>query len=312
MRLAIRRLCMGGAIVLLATAVLGVMVHVSIKDRVPVVSAFFYATPLVVSGLLALGAGGLFLKAGTHRIGGLAAILGVLLLICWLRTVHYRNGQSRQTGSTRVMMWNVARPKGQWDGLRLAVSEHHPDLLGLVESGDLDEKPQAFWRTNFADYDVRCPGGGIVLLARGKIIRSGRATIGDRSRIAYFDVALSSRTVRAIVVDVDSNPLMNRRPVIEDVLRVARCEDGTPTFILGDFNTPNDSVWFDPLRHDFKHAFEAAGSGMFVTWPTYFPVLAIDHIWVPRSMQVVDAFLDSSPASDHRMMIADVLIATQG
>jgi endonuclease/exonuclease/phosphatase (EEP) superfamily protein YafD len=105
-------------------------------------------------------------------------------------------------------------------------------------------------------------------------------------------------------VDVGANPLRPRGRAFEplDAL-LARVK---PDLVLGDFNTPRDSVFFEAWRSaGYRHAFEAAGNGTDLTWPMPLPVLSLDHVWsgprlAPRSCRHVGSW-----ASDHRAVVAE-------
>ena len=102
------------------------------------------------------------------------------------------------------------------------------------------------------------------------------------------------------------------REVVERVFELARETPDLPTIVMGDFNTPIDSVWFDGARDDFTHAFEQAGRGMLTTWPAPAPLLAIDHIWLSRQFRIDCASIGWSWASDHRPIVTDVLLPDEG
>jgi endonuclease/exonuclease/phosphatase family metal-dependent hydrolase len=76
--------------------------------------------------------------------------------------------------------------------------------------------------------------------------------------------------------------------------------------LMGDFNTPSDSVHFDSLRQGFQNAFETGGNGNAATWPVPLPVLAIDHIWTNRLVRVHSARHAGSVQSDHKAVFAEL------
>lgn len=117
---------------------------------------------------------------------------------------------------------------------------------------------------------------------------------------------LEDRELRLIAVDVRANPLANRAIPLADLGRwidSATCE--SPTMIIGDFNTPRDSVCFRSLRKTFSHAYEKRGSGWPYTWPFPIPFVALDHAWYDRSVDLLNYRLETSWWSDHRLQVVD-------
>jgi endonuclease/exonuclease/phosphatase family metal-dependent hydrolase len=81
---------------------------------------------------------------------------------------------------------------------------------------------------------------------------------------------------------------------------------GGPLLVAGDFNLPADSAWFDGWRDRLTNAFEAAGRGWYLSWPSPFPVLALDHAWVSPSVEVVRCELRFTTFSDHRPILLEI------
>jgi endonuclease/exonuclease/phosphatase family metal-dependent hydrolase len=118
--------------------------------------------------------------------------------------------------------------------------------------------------------------------------------------------------MRVLLVDAVVRPFSNRREMIDEVFELARETPEIPTIVMGDFNTPTDSVWFDEVRNDYDHAFEQAGRGMLTTWPAPAPILAIDHVWLSRQLRADCASIGWSWASDHRPIVVDLEWPAEG
>jgi endonuclease/exonuclease/phosphatase (EEP) superfamily protein YafD len=74
---------------------------------------------------------------------------------------------------------------------------------------------------------------------------------------------------------------------------------------MGDFNTPVESVLFQPWCKELHHAFNEAGSGLRETWPRWVPVLTIDHIWSSRDVLPLHAEKRWLRSSDHAALLAE-------
>ncbi len=82
----------------------------------------------------------------------------------------------------------------------------------------------------------------------------------------------------------------------------ARAHEGEAAIILGDFNTPYESVALDRFREKFYHCFTEAGRGLRETWPWPLPALSLDHIWVTRDWKPQLCRKVKRWSSDHAMV----------
>ena len=89
----------------------------------------------------------------------------------------------------------------------------------------------------------------------------------------------------------------------------AELPDQTPLLVAGDFNAPQKDRIFSLLPAGMHDAFACAGKGIGNTILNEFPVLRIDQIWVSSHFQVVQSFARRTRASDHRLVVADLVPA---
>ena len=83
----------------------------------------------------------------------------------------------------------------------------------------------------------------------------------------------------------------------------------TPLLVAGDFNAPQQDRIFSLLPTGMQDAFAIAGKGIGNTILNEIPVLRIDQIWVSSHFQVVQSFARQTQASDHRLVVADLVPA---
>jgi endonuclease/exonuclease/phosphatase (EEP) superfamily protein YafD len=89
--------------------------------------------------------------------------------------------------------------------------------------------------------------------------------------------------------------------------------DGGLRILAGDFNATLDH---DELRRligrGYRDAAEQAGSGLRMTWPTdkspLPAMVAIDHVLADRRIRVAGARTVAIPGSDHRGVLADLVL----
>ncbi|MDG1897377.1 MAG: hypothetical protein P8J37_20975 [Fuerstiella sp.] len=123
-------------------------------------------------------------------------------------------------------------------------------------------------------------------------------------------LSIGDHDVALIVCDLPSRPYHRRSESIQRVTRIAAKSSDQPSVIVGDMNTPVDSVHFQQLRSRYRNAFAAGGHGYHATWPMPLPVIAIDHCWVSRHINVAACRLKWTFSSDHRPIVADLIIGT--
>ena len=108
-------------------------------------------------------------------------------------------------------------------------------------------------------------------------------------------------------MDLDANPFRSRAAAFEALSRSLEGERSGPRLVLGDFNTPWESVHFDAFRATMHHAFDRAGSGLSPTWPLPVPLLELDHVW-GREVRFTSCAHEDLGASDHRAVAFDFLV----
>ena len=82
----------------------------------------------------------------------------------------------------------------------------------------------------------------------------------------------------------------------------------TPTIFGGDFNSGATDIVHRQLARDFDDAFTKVGRGWGNTFHRRFPIHRIDHIYSTRQFQPVSCCVVVSKKTDHRMLIADLLL----
>ena len=221
-----------------------------------------------------------------------------------------------------IVQWNM-----QWGGARGAESlaemlrtldAYHPEVVCISEApaeGKLQRVIGALggapWRAASVEHSrpssywfrLTVLSHQPVVVRRQWHLRTGHA--------ALFEVALQPRTLRVLMVDLQSEPLLPRSPTIAEAARIVDdlAAAGVPVDVVtGDFNTPGRFLGFDALS-DAADGYRRAAmwSGQLrATWPARMPLsfLDIDHVWVKRGLDVASAELFSSPNTDHRGQVA--------
>ncbi|WP_127497423.1 endonuclease/exonuclease/phosphatase family protein [Actinoplanes solisilvae] len=100
----------------------------------------------------------------------------------------------------------------------------------------------------------------------------------------------------------------------EDLASLPRADrDGIPKLILGDFNSTLDHAALrDVISHGYRDAGAATGKGYLGTWGPYagkpIPPITLDHVLVDKRIGVRDVAVHPVSGSDHRAMIASLIL----
>jgi endonuclease/exonuclease/phosphatase (EEP) superfamily protein YafD len=289
----------------LSTAVVGLALRVTMRDRIPYLATVFYALPLPVITVFAAASTALLLR---RRVAGKVAGVVFAASMLWCGLTLFRWTTTGDTASSvRVAFWNVSRGARGWGKIAGELQQTEADIIGLVEAG-LWSKMQDYWKAQFPDHQTIALRGGMALFVRGEILSNERrvlATGGETNRVV---VRCGGGEWVVWIVDMHSDPLMPRGPTLTALAEAVTPDLGRPLLIMGDFNTPTDSAWLDRFRSELQlqHAFETAGTGYAATWPVPLPVLAIDQVWADRSVEVLSCRHEWTTRSDHRKVVLQV------
>jgi vancomycin resistance protein VanJ len=287
--------------------VVGVVLHLTLRDALPGVAVVYYAMPRIVLAALALA---IVVAELLHRrfrpaLCWLAVGLG---LIVWSAMVDWRsNALPTADDGIRVMYWNACRGYAGWEAIIAEIRQHNPDLVALGETEHHSSEIRAMWRRALPDYDISFLGGGMMCLVRGSSGHARAPRTDGYSQARELDVTIDGRTIRCLIVDVYAHPGYDRRRSLAAIAALADTSADRPLLILGDFNTPVDSFHFADLRRRHVNAFEQSGAGWIATWPSFAPVLSLDQIWLNPRLQVRSCRHARTAASDHRPVLATVV-----
>lgn len=283
----------------------------TVRDGLSWLAVFFYLMQPPLLALVCLAAGFVAFRFRRRRLLIVAAALCVTSGVHWL-TFNFRRGvpaaQPGEVPAARVVLWNATGQRFADTALRKTILGHDPDLIVLVEAyTNLASRHAA----QAAGYAVAFSPGtpSLVLLVRGEVLESRGWISAGGARLLETRVKLRDRVLRAMCVDIPSNPFRSRRAALEDVaVAVRSARPGESTLILGDFNTPPDLILLEPLRQLAHCAWESAGTGYRCTWPSVFPLLAIDQVWVTPGLSPRRCEMFTSLHSDHRGVVADIAV----
>ena len=246
------------------------------------------------------------------------------------------------SGALRMMTYNIkayraVRQAGMFEALEREVARHRPDLLVMQDAGDLTaarRNAPAIAKSIFAGRNVFSHDQYIVvsryplrdcragdLSFRGQPHSYVRCIVSiDGNEVELFTAhLLSPRRGLNATRHEGAEGIDDWQRNFEDRLSQSRTLAGDiakrerPLIVAGDLNAPETSpVIRTLLERGLRDAFSSAGRGYGYTHghSTMLAIsfLRIDHILVSPEIGVVDAFAGGKGGSEHRPVIADLLL----
>lgn len=290
------------ALIALVVSILAVVVRWGPRDSAALLAPFFYATPPAVAFAAAVLAWLLLRRTGRTRTVRVCACVAVIQLVVVLAGYHTN---PTQTGSVRLVFWNVCSGNMGWEAITATIRDWDADIVGLAESNlhAAFEDPVArrrYWAQQFPDCAVIRFPRGMRLITRYPARPLARGKLGRRSNYGVAEVTIDGTPTYVVMVDLLSGPTLPRRPAFEALAAVIDELPPGPVLVMGDMNTPTESVHLNLLRERMQNAFEERGRGFYHTWPMPVPVLPLDQIWCNDRVEMTSCELLWTIRSDHR------------
>lgn len=201
-----------------------------------------------------------------------------------------------------------------------------PDVVFFQESPSEDDL-RVLARRWFGASGFVLSGPDCSIVANGKLEELGRAGFETNRAIARWTrpgfspvIVVSLRmdppTFRLDYLNPDcwrdyAKDRHDRRFELAEIWKQASSVAGTDPIILGgDCNTPPDPGTFAPISGSLRDAFTVAGRGWPGTAHNTYAFARIDQIWVSRGIRPVCAWTKKTVYSDHRMVVADLVDAS--
>jgi len=291
--------------------VIGLTMHFTVRDGIDAIAFVFYILSMPVLLCLALLLGfGPQSGACSRRP---AMIVALLVVVTWSTRSWRWHGvpptAQRQLNEVRVMFWNLSRPTKPFDDFVNLVKEFQPDVIGCTEPADKGQRPDmAMWQQALPQYRAGPGYQEILWFTRTTPRHEKMGMLDSIGSFAHMEMDLAGQVVPVVIADVWASPWIPRTRQLHEA--VAQVAGRSNALLLGDFNTPGESVHFDGYRRDLTDAFEAGGRGLRETWFYGLPVLSIDHVWAGRDWQVLNARKVWSLDSDHAALLVRLVPRT--
>ncbi len=281
----------------LAAGLAGLILHATVRDSRPQLAPIFYALPLPAAGVFLMLAA---LMAGGRRTRRLVGFLALAVLGFWFFESYGWAYPVR--GKWKAVTWNIARPHHPFQPLIALVKAERPDVIALVESGEISPADARAYEHDLPGYHMVAAANGLSCLARGEIVASPAVPLVNGAHVARFRIKLGGERWSIFVADIGASPLIPRRPQLEKLAEMTRNQ--SRTIVLGDFNTPLESVHLSGMRSHFAEVMDGPHRGFRETWFYGLPLLSLDQIWLSRDLEARFTTRRPTFASDHAPVIA--------
>lgn len=290
------------AYALIAYALL-LLIHFVIKDHFQYFQVLFYGFPLPV--LLFLGTCVTLLHAFKPTTYFKYLLLGLMILGgIWIHTSYiFFSPPQIDNKTSSVMFWNTADRKTlPLDIIIKTVEEVAPDVIGFVEAENASEEDLTLLHSKFPKYQFQILPGNMFVGIKGEIKEINNIAEKSSYDINFIKAHISTGNITIALTDTFQNPAMDKRTTLNTVLDLVQLEQAD--LVIGDFNTPYESVHFRNYEKYFK-SFHNYGQGFSATWPYGLPLLEIDQIYIsPKYVPIFLQKFNHPTASDHKMLIA--------
>lgn len=261
-----------------------------------------------------------------HRwaMGGAALVIGAAQVVWIAGAVGWHGPQVAPAGSVplRLVTANVLLDNPDVDRLAGELSRTGADVILLQEITPeniavLQAAP--LWAAYPERVADPLPGfHGSLILSRLPVT-DGRAIDVAGMPMTRADISTAAGPVR--IVDVHAKaPVddVNTAIWVDQLAALARMQApaGSALVMAGDFNATVDHGPFQRILAAGKRdAFLVAGSGYGATWPQWSgpvpPVMRLDHVVVGDGVDVVAVHDEASAGSDHRRLVADLVLTSR-
>jgi endonuclease/exonuclease/phosphatase (EEP) superfamily protein YafD len=222
-------------------------------------------------------------------------------------------------GAIRVMTYNVEGGKVGYDKVAATVLRQHPDVLCLMEAGNMHGTLQAM----LPEYGF-CQEGGIAIASRLPVLASRWFPLPPGQHALAVDVNHDGERIEVVAVhlvptNIDHDAFHGPGAIAHSMARTSRAHrtqigallEGTlpvpgKLVLCGDFNAPPYGWEYSLLRDHFADAFADTGSGFGYTVPAVAPFIRIDFVFCNGRMKPLQTWVPSDISSDHRAVVCDM------
>ncbi len=314
----------------LALAVLLVVVETFVAERTHLTTLIVlmpqapFAVPTVALAAVAL-AGRMRTAAAVSLLAGAALLFGPLGF-----TVPLPREMPRESTKLRVMTYNVHQGRYGITEVAAVIDRCSPDVLCLQEVNANGPWGDPVWQIEQLQWKrwhvVR--EADVAILSRKPIRgrRSAYLPLGTMRAVLAAQILVNGKPVTVVTTHFNvaragpsflesrgrareylTSAASVRLAQTAALLKFAESLSGR-VIITGDLNTPPRGFCYRRISSRYSDCFATAGWGFGYTYRSRLPVLRIDYVFADRSLAAASCFAPNAAASDHKPVVADILI----
>lgn len=244
----------------------------------------------------------LFYKVKKVRYCLITILLGTSLYFGF----HYFGAVNDTITSARksnILFWNASRNEPLTTPFLMDhIAQFKPEIIALVEAANVTEEDLKVFKNHFPDYQFKILEGEMLIAVKGSIDNVLYQSNSNDCNINYIKARIRDKQLSIMISDVIAVPVSNRDNALNAIYQYT--QKHSVDVLVGDFNTPYESVFFKPFKTNFK-SLHPYSLGITYTWPLPYPFLEIDHIWLDPQYNPIKLQKFSSSLSRHKMLMAE-------
>ena len=260
----------------------------------------FYGTPKPI--LIMLNLILIFLYLKSRKVRTLLIGFAAFMITIWvINDVRLIGKSSKAESDFSVLYWNMAR--GKETSVKLIsekIESLNPDIIGLVEAENIDATSFSKYQTQPYNYTFKKISSDMLVGTKKEIIEIINSDSDHFYKYGKIKIKIKSKIYTLYIVDIFANRPYFRERVLDSLYKNIDLENNN--IVMGDFNTPYESIYLNTFRKSFWNAERKAGSGFIATWPSNYRLIQIDHIWSSKNVVPVFSNNESTSISDHSML----------
>ncbi|AUC83595.1 endonuclease/exonuclease/phosphatase family protein [Lacinutrix sp. Bg11-31] len=281
------------------------LIHFFLKDYIFPLSILFYATPIILIILYGIFTAVVFQKNKKH-------FYSLIVVLCFL-TFHFFSKayylpkiRTNDVKNNSVLFWNIAKNKSGFplDIISKKIEEFPINILTFVEADNISSEEFEVIRKKFKLYSFQKLKGNMIVGVKGSIKSVNYQTKKKRFKYNYITAVVNDKTIKLLIADVYASLFYSKAETLKTIIDFSETHE--VDFILGDFNTPYESIHFNNYKNNYT-SLRDYSDGFTATWPFGIPLLELDQIWVGKSIYASRLNKYNYSFSDHQLLIAEYL-----
>lgn len=265
------------------------LIHFVFKESTFLFSVLYYTFPLPVI-IVAVLMFSFFLRKKARTFNFILA--GILIVIWFGRSFKINSAKEIKGSDIELVFWNASHKREFKDVFEknetlpdvVVLDEYHADLLAET-------------KIKYPDYFYYWNALGEIGIFSKKTINIEEVIFSDDNTVI---VSFKTYGLQFYALDVAASINIPREREFDFVDKAIKIKE--QAIVLGDFNTPYESRFFNTIKTHFKHAFTEKGNGFRETWFWNLPLLSLDHIWVSKDLTIIKSEKLNTFKSDHNMV----------